>query len=97
MLTVSDMGSFPVEERMPLIVLQWFTHWPVYHAFLTLWPKLLLFSGRSYMSNAVPGGAIGVLSKWKSPLVAAKAESLGVCLKDLSIFTARSTCGMRLH
>ena len=38
---------------------------------------------------AVLGDAIGVEPKWKSPLHAAHAESLGLCLQGLTTFTAK--------
>ena len=49
------------------------------------------------MSMAVPGGAIGVESKWYSPLHAAHANSFGFCLHGLTMLTARLTWSVSLH
>ena len=60
-------------------------------------PKELLFSDLPCISMAVPGDAIGVEPKWKYPLHAAHAESLGLCLQGLTIITAKSTWSISLQ
>ena len=69
----------------------------MYHALFALCPKLLRFSGQTYISISVPGGAIGVLPKLNSPSITAHADNFGFCRHGCTIFNARSICFKRRH
>ena len=69
----------------------------MYHTFVVVWSQLLLLLGLLCISISVPGGAIGVESKWKSPSHAAHADSRGFYLHALTMLTLRSTYSHNRH
>ena len=69
----------------------------MYHAFLALYPHVRRRLGFSCINISVPGGAIGVASKWYSPCIAAHADSNGFCLHLHMMLTLRSICGHIRH
>ena len=65
----------------------------MYHAFFVFWPNVGLFYGLSYINISVPDSLMEVELKWKSPSMAAYANSFEFCLHGWAILTHKLTLG----